>query len=86
MKKIILCGALVFASGCKGFETKLDLDPVVNEKLDDVFEVNGVKLVVDRRSLLYLEDVEIDFKDDEKRGFIVNNLVIQGKCGCGSSC
>ena len=44
----------VVGGGCSGFQHKLDLDPVVNEKLDEVFEFHGVPVVVDKRSLMYL--------------------------------
>src|ERR1700737_338366 len=44
----------VVGGGCSGFQHKLDLDPVYNEKLDEVFEVHGVPVVVDKRSMMYL--------------------------------
>lgn len=40
----------VVGGGCSGFQHKLDLDPQVNEKLDEVFEVHGVPVVIDKRS------------------------------------
>src|SRR5580692_4839862 len=45
----------VVGGGCSGFQNKLDLDPQVNEKLDEVYDFNGVPVVVDKRSLMYLE-------------------------------
>ena len=42
-----------------------------NEKLDEVFALNGVEIVVDKRSMLYLDGVTVDFHDDlNKRGFM----------------
>jgi len=76
----------VVGGGCSGFQHKLDLDPVVNEKLDDVFEFHGVPVVVDRRSLMYLDGVEVDFHDDlNRRGFSISNPNAKSTCGCGSS-
>lgn len=76
----------VVGGGCSGFQHKLDLDPTVNEKLDDTFETHGVGVVVDKRSALYLGGVTVDFHDDlNKRGFSVENPHAKTKCGCGSS-
>ena len=76
----------VVGGGCSGFQHKLDLDPQVNEKLDDVFEFHGVPVVVDKRSLMYLSDVIVDFHDDlNKRGFSISNPSAKSTCGCGSS-
>jgi iron-sulfur cluster insertion protein len=76
----------VVGGGCSGFQHKLDLDPTVTEKLDETFAVNGVDVVVDKRSLLYLDGVVVDFHDDlNKRGFSVTNPSAKTTCGCGSS-
>ncbi len=76
----------VVGGGCSGFQHKLDLDPQVSEKLDETFEVHGVPVVIDKRSLLYLGGVKVDFHDDRnKRGFSVSNPHAKTTCGCGSS-
>jgi len=76
----------VVGGGCSGFQHKLDLDPAVNEKLDEVYHLNGVDIVVDKRSALYLNGVTVDFHDDlNKRGFSVSNPQAKTTCGCGSS-
>jgi iron-sulfur cluster assembly protein len=76
----------VVGGGCSGFQHKLDLDPVFNAKLDEQFEFHGVPVVVDKRSLMYLGDVMVDFHDDlNKRGFSINNPSAKSTCGCGSS-
>ncbi len=76
----------VVGGGCSGFQHKLDLDPTVNPKLDEVFEQHGVPVVVDKRSLMYLSDVMVDFHDDlNRRGFSISNPNAKGTCGCGSS-
>src|SRR5215213_4657440 len=76
----------VVGGGCSGFQHKLDLDPVVNEKLDEVFDFHGVPVVVDKRSLMYLDGVTVDFHDElNKQGFSISNPQAKGTCGCGSS-
>jgi iron-sulfur cluster assembly accessory protein len=76
----------VVGGGCSGFQHKLDLDPVVNEKLDEVFQCHGVPVVVDKRSLMYLGDATVDFHDEiNRRGFSITNPSAKSTCGCGSS-
>ncbi len=76
----------VVGGGCSGFQNKLDLDPEVNPKTDEVFEFHGVPVVVDKRSLMYLGDVTVDFHDDlNRRGFSILNPSAKTTCGCGSS-
>lgn len=76
----------VQGGGCSGFQNKLDLDPTFNEKLDHMFDTAGIKVVIDKRSMLYLTGATVDFHDDlNKRGFSVTNPQAKGSCGCGSS-
>jgi iron-sulfur cluster assembly accessory protein len=76
----------VQGGGCSGFQNKLDLDPSFNEKLDHMFDTAGIKVVIDKRSMLYLTGATVDFHDDlNKRGFSVTNPQAKGSCGCGSS-
>jgi iron-sulfur cluster assembly accessory protein len=76
----------VVGGGCSGFQHKLDLDPVINDKLDEVFEMHGVPVVVDKRSLMYLGDATVDFHDEiNRRGFSITNPSAKSTCGCGSS-
>jgi len=76
----------VQGGGCSGFQNKLDLDPKFDEKTDHKFEFHGIDVVVDKRSLLYLDGAVVDFHDDlNKRGFTVTNPNAKGTCGCGSS-
>src|SRR6267378_1684237 len=73
----------VVGGGCSGFQHKLDLDPNVNPKLDDTFEFHGVPVVVDKRSLMYLDGVTVDFHDDlNRRGFSISNPSAKSTCGC----
>jgi iron-sulfur cluster assembly protein len=76
----------VVGGGCSGFQHKLDLDPEMNPKLDELFELHGVPVIVDKRSLMYLADVVVDFHDDlNRRGFSISNPNAKSTCGCGSS-
>lgn len=76
----------VQGGGCSGFQNKLDLDPTYNDKIDHLFDIHGVGVVIDKRSLLYLDGATVEFHDDlNKRGFSVTNPQAKGSCGCGSS-
>jgi|SRR4051812_16394356 len=76
----------VRGGGCSGFQNKLDLDTIYNEKTDILSEQHGVTLVVDRKSLLYLQGATVDFHEDlNARGFRITNPQAKGSCGCGSS-
>jgi iron-sulfur cluster assembly protein len=76
----------VVGGGCSGYQHKLDLDTNINEKLDEVLEFHGVPVVIDKRSLLYLSDITLDFHNDlNRRGFSFDNPNAKSTCGCGSS-
>jgi iron-sulfur cluster assembly protein len=75
----------VRTSGCSGLAYKLEF--VDELKPDDMaFESHGVKVVVDPKSLPYLEGTELDFtKEGLNEGFKFNNPNVKGECGCGES-
>ncbi len=76
----------VTGGGCSGFQNKLDLDEKWDEKTDDLRDIDGIKIAVDKRSALYLDGATVDFHEDlNKRGFIVTNPNAKTTCGCGSS-
>ncbi len=76
----------VQGGGCSGFQNKLDLDQKYDEKTDHKFEFHGIEVVVDKRSMLYLDGAVVDFHDDlNKRGFTISNPNAKSTCGCGSS-
>lgn len=77
----------VVGGGCSGFQHKLDLDPNFSEKLDELYDLSGVSVVVDKRSLMYLSDAIVDFHDEsmDRRGFSITNPSAKSTCGCGSS-
>ena len=76
----------VKGGGCSGFQYMLDLVEDEPGEGDETFESQGVRVIIDGRSLLYLEGVNIDFKDEVMgRGFVFNNPNATSTCGCGSS-
>jgi iron-sulfur cluster assembly accessory protein len=76
----------VVGGGCSGLQNKLDLDPDVKEKIDEVFEHFGVPVVIDRKSLVYLADAHVDYHDELHRsGFSIVVPGVKSTCGCGSS-
>lgn len=76
----------VVGGGCSGFQHKLDLDPDYNVQRDTLFECHGVPVIVDKRSLMYLEGAVVDYHDELNRtGFSIHNPQAKSTCGCGSS-
>jgi iron-sulfur cluster assembly protein len=75
----------VKSGGCSGLEYKLDFDTVQREG-DQVFEDNGVKVVVDMKSLLYLYGTELDYSGGlNGKGLTFNNPNASRTCSCGES-
>jgi len=75
----------VKTSGCSGLAYVLEF---VDEIEDDdvVFEDRGVKVIIDQKSLVYLDGTELDYgKEGLNEGFIFNNPNVANECGCGES-
>jgi len=76
----------VLGGGCSGLQDKIDLAVDYNEKLDELYNFYGTPVVVDKRSLMYLQGAVIDFHDELHRsGFSIHNPNRKSQCGCGSS-
>jgi iron-sulfur cluster assembly protein len=75
----------VKTTGCSGLAYKLEyVDEIAPE--DVLFETNGVKLMIDPKSLAYLDGTELDFvREGLNEGFKFNNPNERDKCGCGES-
>ena len=72
-------------SGCSGMAYVLEFVDEVNAD-DQVFEDQGVVIVVDEKSLLHIDGTELDFvKEGLNEGFAFNNPNMTGECGCGES-
>ena len=75
----------VVGGGCSGLSYKLDFDNE-NKENDQVFEDNGVKVVTDMKSFLYLYNTTLDYSDGlNGKGFHFNNPNASRTCGCGES-
>jgi len=75
----------VRTSGCSGMAYVLEFVDELHED-DAVFEEQGVRIVVDQKSLVYLDGTELDFvKEGLNEGFQFNNPNVKGECGCGES-
>lgn len=77
----------VQGGGCSGFQYGLMIDEGEGDaEADQVFEVYGVRLLVDPISLRYLQGAEVDFVDNQMGGgFTIKNPNAKSTCGCGSS-
>lgn len=77
----------VKGGGCSGFSYVLDLTEEHLADSDEELESRGIKIVIDNKSLLYLEGTEIDYKTNGMigGGFVFKNPNATSTCGCGSS-
>lgn len=74
----------VKGGGCSGFTYSLAIDE--QRDGDQIFEDNGIRILVDELSLRYVDQSEIDYIDGlTGAGFQVNNPNVVASCGCGSS-
>jgi len=74
----------VVGGGCAGFSYDLYFDAAT--EVDRQFEIQGVRVVVDEMSLMYLVGTEIDYVEGlQGAGFKFNNPNVKSTCGCGSS-
>ena len=75
----------VEGGGCSGLSYKLEFDNQLKEG-DQQFEDNGIKIVVDKKSFLYLIGTELDYSGGlNGKGFVFVNPNASRTCGCGES-
>ncbi|HEX8552688.1 MAG TPA: iron-sulfur cluster insertion protein ErpA [Abditibacteriaceae bacterium] len=75
----------VSGGGCSGFQYGMSLEDAAMEG-DFQDEVNGVKVIVDSRSAMYIQGAEVDFVDNMMGGgFKIDNPNAASSCGCGTS-
>ena len=75
----------VQGGGCSGFQYGMTWEKEQGPN-DEVLEFDGLKVFVDPMSVMYLEDVSIDYVDSlSGSGFKIENPRATGSCGCGSS-
>jgi iron-sulfur cluster assembly accessory protein len=74
----------VVGGGCSGLQYKMDLDTARDG--DKIFENSGAKVLVDRKSFLYLNGTEVHYEEGlMESGFQLRNPNIKRSCGCGAS-
>ena len=75
----------VQTTGCSGLGYNMEFVDKLNED-DTLFKDKGVQLVIDAKSLIYIDGTEVDFlKDVLNEGFEFNNPNSKAECGCGES-
>ena len=72
--------------GCSGYSYRMGFDKSFNEETDQVFQFDGLKVFIDRSSLLHVEGTEVDYVESlQGAGFKFNNPNVTETCGCGES-
>ncbi|MFZ9074678.1 MAG: HesB/IscA family protein [Flavobacteriaceae bacterium] len=75
----------VKSGGCSGLSYELKFDSILHEE-DKLFEDNQVRILVDKKSLLYLAGTVLEYSGGlNGKGFVFNNPNAQRTCGCGES-
>ena len=75
----------VKTTGCSGMAYVLEFVDELNEE-DEVFEDHGVKVIIDAKSLVYLDGTQLDYKKEGlNEGFEFDNPNWKSECGCGES-
>lgn len=75
----------VRTSGCSGMAYVLEFVDEIEDS-DAVFEDHGIKIIIDPKSLVYLDGTQLDFKREGlNEGFEFNNPNVKDMCGCGES-
>ncbi|MBX7240436.1 MAG: iron-sulfur cluster assembly accessory protein [Bacteroidia bacterium] len=74
----------VKGGGCSGLSYILEFEE--KSAFDDLMELSGIKVIIDKRHQLYLDGIELDYQYGlNNRGFIFNNPNAKNSCGCGTS-
>ena len=72
-------------TGCSGLAYVLEFVDDLNED-DEMFSIDDVNIIIDAKSLVYLDGIELDFtKEGLNEGFKFTNPNAKGECGCGES-
>lgn len=76
----------IVGGGCSGMSYKLGFETTTPTEFDTVTEKDGVTVLIDKKSSLYLKGTELDFSDGlNGTGFTFTNPNAKRSCGCGSS-
>ncbi len=75
----------VKTTGCSGMAYVMEFVDKLDDQ-DQVFESNNIKLVIDPKSMIYIDGTELDFtREGLNEGFKFNNPNVKDECGCGES-
>ena len=76
----------VKGGGCSGFSYVISIDETTPKQYDTIFEQDGLKILIDAKSHLYLDGTTVDFKSSVMGGgFEFQNPLAKKSCGCGTS-
>ena len=74
----------VVGGGCSGLQYRMEIDAA--KERDKIFERDGARLIVDKKSFLYLNGTTLEYEETLMRqGFVFQNPNAARNCGCGSS-
>jgi len=74
----------VSGGGCSGLSYKIEF--TANKEKDNVLNIDGIKVLIDPKSVIYLKGIVLDFKDGlNGKGFSFDNPNAKNTCGCGES-
>ena len=74
----------VIGGGCSGLQYKIEFSDQKDK--DNIIEKEGIRILIDPKSSIYLKDVVLDFKDGlNGKGFVFENPNATNTCGCGES-
>lgn len=74
----------VTGGGCSGLSYKIEFSAPKDK--DNVLEFNGIKVLIDPKSVIYLKGIVLDYKDGlNGKGFVFDNPNAKNTCGCGES-
>jgi len=75
----------VTTTGCSGLAYLIEFVDQINSD-DEIFDQDGISIIIDKKSLVYLDGTEVDFvREGLNEGFQFNNPNQKGACGCGES-
>ena len=76
----------VKGGGCPGFQCILKIANELNHEKDEVFNFNDLKVLIDKNSLEFIDQSELDYKEEMiGSSFSISNPKAKNSCGCGSS-
>ena len=76
----------VKGGGCSGFQYVFKSDNEINKNNDLIFDFKSLKILIDRNSIEFIDQAELDYKDELiGSSFSINNPNAKNSCGCGTS-